>query len=78
MTDTVVIALPRFLPDAQRIAAFLGADLLEYRAGIFAEVFPAARRIVVLMSMGIAVRGIAPLVRDKWTDPAVVVVTPDF
>jgi cobalt-precorrin 5A hydrolase len=78
MTDTVVIALPRFLPDAQRIAAFLGADLLEYRAGIFAEVFPAARRIVALMSMGIVVRGIAPLVRDKWTDPAVVVVTPDF
>ena len=78
MTDTVVIALPRFLPDAQRIAAFLGANLLEYRAGIFAEVFPAARRIVALMSMGIVVRGIAPLVRDKWTDPAVVVVTPDF
>ena len=78
MKDTVVIALPRFLPDAQRIAAFLGADLLEYRAGIFAEVFPAARRIVALMSMGIVVRGIAPLVRDKWTDPAVVVVTPDF
>jgi cobalt-precorrin 5A hydrolase len=74
----VVIALPRFLPDAQRIAAFLGADLLEYRAGIFDEVFPAARRIVALMSMGIVVRGIAPLVRDKWTDPAVVVVTPDF
>jgi cobalt-precorrin 5A hydrolase len=78
MTDTVVIALPRFLPDAQRIAAFLGADLLEYRAGIFAGVFPAARRIVALMSMGIVVRGIAPLIRDKWTDPAVVVVTPDF
>jgi cobalt-precorrin 5A hydrolase len=78
MKDTVVIALPRFLPDAQRIAAFLGADLLEYRAGIFAEVFPAARRIVALMSMGIVVRGIAPLVHDKWTDPAVVVVTPDF
>jgi cobalt-precorrin 5A hydrolase len=78
MTDTVVIALPRFLPDAQRIAAFLGADLLEYRVGIFAEVFPAARRIVALMSMGIVVRGIAPLIRDKWTDPAVVVVTPDF
>ena len=78
MKDTVVIALLRFFPDAQRIAAFLGADLLEYRAGIFAEVFPAARRIVALMSMGIVVRGIAPLVRDKWTDPAVVVVTPDF
>jgi cobalt-precorrin 5A hydrolase len=78
MKDTVVIAMPRFLPDAQRIAEFLDADVLEYRAGIFAEIFPGARRIVALMSMGIVVRGIAPLVRDKWTDPAVVVVTPDF
>jgi cobalt-precorrin 5A hydrolase len=78
MKDTVVIAIPRFLPDAQRIAAFLGADVQEYRATVFAEVFPAARRIVALMSMGIVVRGIAPLVQDKWTDPAVVVVTPDF
>jgi cobalt-precorrin 5A hydrolase len=78
MKDTVVIALPRFLRDAGRIAEFLDADVLEYRAGIFAGVFPVARRIVALMSMGIVVRGIAPLIRDKWTDPAVVVVTPDF
>jgi len=78
MKDTVVIALPRFLRDAGRIAEFLDADVLEYRAGIFADIFPVARRIIALMSMGIVVRGIAPLVRDKWTDPAVVVVTPDF
>jgi cobalt-precorrin 5A hydrolase len=78
MTDTVVIALARFLPDARRIAAFLDAEAIEYRAGIFSEVFPRARRIVALMSMGIVVRGIAPLLSDKWTDPAVVVVTPDF
>jgi cobalt-precorrin 5A hydrolase len=78
MTDTVVIALGRFLPDARRIAEFLDAEVREYRAGIFADVFPKARRIVALMSMGIVVRGIAPLLKDKWTDPAVVVVTPDF
>ena len=53
-------------------------DVMEYRAGIFADIFPAVRRIVALMSMGIVVRGIAPLLKDKWTDPAVVVVTPDF
>ena len=29
------------------------------------------------MSMGIVVRKIAPLLDDKWTDPAVVVVSPD-
>ena len=78
MTDTIVIALARFLPDARRIAAFLDAGVVEYHNGIFAEVFPRARRIVALMSMGIVVRGIAPLLSDKWIDPAVVVVTPDF
>ena len=40
MTDTVVIALPRFIRDAKRIAEFLGADVLEYRAGCFAGIFP--------------------------------------
>ncbi len=29
MKDTVVVALPQFLPDAQRIAAFLDADVRE-------------------------------------------------
>jgi len=78
MTDTVVIALARFLPDAQRIADFLGAEVREYHTGIFGECFPVARRIVALMSVGIVVRSIAPLLSDKWTDPAVVVVSPDF
>ena len=78
MTDTVVIALERFLPDAERIAGLLGAEVREYHKGIFGECFPKFRRIVALMSMGIVVRGIAPLLSDKWNDPAVVVVTPDF
>jgi len=78
MTDTVVIALTRFMPDAERIAAFLGGEAREYTPDIFSEVFPKATRIVALMSMGIVVRKIAPLLDDKWNDPAVVVVSPDF
>jgi cobalt-precorrin 5A hydrolase len=78
MNDTVVIALPRFIRDAERIAAFLDADVREYTEEVFSDVFPHTRRIVALMSMGIAVRKIAPLLRDKWNDPAVVVVSPDF
>ena len=39
MTDTVVIALPYFRHDAERIAAFLGADIAPYTPEIFAEVF---------------------------------------
>lgn len=78
MTDTFVIALERFMPGAEKIAGFLGAEVREYHKGIFAECFPKSKRIVALMSMGIVVRGIAPLLSDKWNDPAVVVVTPDF
>jgi cobalt-precorrin 5A hydrolase len=78
MTETVVIALPRFIRNAERIAAFLGADVCEYSSDSFAAVFPRSKRIVALMSMGIAVRRIAPLLKDKWNDPAIVVVSPDF
>jgi cobalt-precorrin 5A hydrolase len=73
-----VIYLPRFSGTAARVAACLSADLLEYSSTVFGEVFDQYREIAAVMSVGIAVRGIAPLVRDKWTDPAVVVVTPDL
>jgi cobalt-precorrin 5A hydrolase len=78
MTDTVVVALPRFSREAERIAAFLGAEFREYVPGVFAEFFPGKKRVVALMSMGIVTRTIAPLLIDKWTDPAVVVVSPDL
>ena len=78
MNDTVVIALPRFMDHAERIGNFLGADVREYTPGLFSEIFSHTRNIVAVMSMGIVVRGIAPLIQDKWNDPAVVVVSPDF
>ena len=76
--DTVVIALPHFAGDAARVASFLGADRRTYSREIFREVFPRYRHIVALMSAGIAVRQLAPLLSDKWSDPAVVVVSPDL
>ncbi len=78
MNDTLVIALPRFMDHAERIGNFLGAEVREYTPSLFSEIFPQVRRIVAVMSMGIVVRRIAPLIRDKWNDPAVVVVSPDF
>ncbi len=45
---------------------------------MFPELFRTRKRIIALMSMGIVVRKIAPLLADKWTDPAVVVISPDF
>jgi len=78
MTDTVVIALPYFQTDAERIAAFLGAEVVPYTPGVFADIFRDRKRIIALMSMGVVVRKIAPLLDDKWTDPAVVVISPDI
>ena len=78
MNDTLVIALSRFMGKAKQIAAFLDADVREYNPSLFSEIFPQTRRIVAVMSMGIVVRQIAPLIRDKWNDPAVVVVSPDL
>lgn len=78
MTGTVVVALDRFLPSARKIAETLGADLVAYTSGVFADLFGRYDRIVALMSAGIAVRGVAPLLVEKWRDPAVVVVSPDL
>ena len=78
MNDTVVITFPYSRADAEKIAAFLGADTAEYHDGVFAEVFGQRKRIVALMSMGIVVRKVGSLIEDKWKDPAVVVVSPDM
>jgi cobalt-precorrin 5A hydrolase len=78
MNDTVVITFPYSRNEAEKIAAHLGADIVEYTPEIFDTVFPVRKRIVAMMSMGIVVRKIAPLLEDKWKDPAVVVVSPDF
>jgi cobalt-precorrin 5A hydrolase len=78
MTDTVVISLPHFAIEADRIARVLNADQKEYHRDAFVDAFRAYRRIVAVMSTGIVVRAIAPLIHDKWDDPAVVVVSPDL
>lgn len=78
MTRTVVIAFPRSFPQARRIAEHLNATLLPYDADVFARTFESAQRIVALMATGIVIRSIAPLLENKWVDPAVIVVSPDL
>ncbi|MDD1711334.1 MAG: cobalt-precorrin 5A hydrolase [Methanoregulaceae archaeon] len=73
-----VIYLPRFSEAAGRIASVLAADLVEYSETAFSKAVSQYREIAAVMSIGIAVRGIAPHLKDKWTDPALVVVTPDL
>ncbi|RPJ51201.1 MAG: cobalt-precorrin 5A hydrolase [Methanobacteriota archaeon] len=78
MKTCVVIALPHSMQDAERIAGYLAADLVAYSEKAFGKAFVEYRSIVAVMSAGIVVRALAPLVQNKWEDPAVVVVSPDI
>jgi cobalt-precorrin 5A hydrolase len=59
---------------AGRIANHLKADLFFYEKGIFEKVFKNYGAIVAVFATGIVVREIAPLLDNKWSDPAVIVV----
>ena len=78
MIRTVVIALPYFEEQARRIAGVTSGSFLPYHDDVFAEAFGNVERIIAVMAIGIVVRKIAPLLKDKWQDPAVVVVSPDI
>lgn len=78
MKDTVVISLMKFAPGAKELAERLDADFVPYSKEMFAECFRKYRNVVAVMSAGIAVRTAAPLLKDKWTDPCLVVVSPDL
>jgi cobalt-precorrin 5A hydrolase len=78
MTSVGVICLPRFRGRAERVAAAVEGDLLDYATGVFATAFERYGALVAVMSAGIAVRAVGPLLRDKWTDPPLVVVSPDL
>lgn len=48
--------------------------MLLYEKGIFEKAFKSYGAIVAIFATGIVVRDIAPLLENKWSDPAVVVV----
>jgi len=72
-----VLALSRGGCDlGQRLADALAGDFFPCKgrlATVMAEVWTEYREIVCIMATGIVVRTIAPLLRDKYRDPAVVV-----
>ena len=79
MTSVGVICLPRFRDRAARVAAVVEGDLLDHGPGTFASAFERYGALVAVMSAAIAaIRAVAPLLRDKWTDPPLVVVSPDL
>jgi len=69
-----VITFERNREIASKIAELLGAELLLYKKEIFRQAFEKYRVIVAVFATGIVVREIAPLLKDKWEDPAVLVV----
>ncbi len=70
------IAVVYFKKDYEKakiVAEHLKCEMVEYKDGIFEDIFGKYDVIVAIIACGIVVRKIAPLLRDKFTDPAVVV-----
>jgi len=60
---------------AQKITAFYPeAGVLKFERGAVLQAWKECRNLVFIMAAGIVVRTIAPLLQDKKTDPAVVVI----
>ncbi|CAG0989123.1 cobalt-precorrin 5A hydrolase [Methanosarcinales archaeon] len=74
MGEPAIIAFSRNINVAKKIKDFTGGDIIEYSKDAFKMAFDEYRLIIAIMATGIAVRNIAPLICDKWKDPAVVVV----
>lgn len=59
---------------AQRLKGlYIEALILKYGSNVVPEIWSECRNIVFIMATGIVVRTVAPLIKDKKTDPAVVV-----
>ncbi len=50
------------------------ADILLYEKGVFEKAFRDYKTIVAVFATGIVVRDISSLLKNKWLDPAVIVV----
>ena len=77
--EIAIISFGRKLDTAEEIEAGLAdeydlIDVVEYHGDVFAELWGEYDCFVGLMASGIAMRKTAPLLDDKWDDPAVVVV----
>jgi cobalt-precorrin 5A hydrolase len=62
-----------YVPLRHRFALAMGARGFERLADVFRDLWPQCRAFVCIMATGIVVRHIAPLLRHKAEDPAVVV-----
>jgi len=74
MDKPAIIVFPRDIVVAEKIRDFMDGKILLYSKDVFRQAFGEYNSIIAIMAAGIVVRNIAPLLQDKWTDPAVVVV----
>ena len=74
MDKPAIITFKRNLDLAERIREHIGGEILLYGDDVFEKTFKTHDAIIAIMAAGIAVRKIAPLLGDKWSDPGVVVV----
>jgi cobalt-precorrin 5A hydrolase len=77
--EIAIISFERKLDTAADIVEGIGdryetVDVIEYHGDVFAEHWGEYDCFVGLMASGIAMRKTAPLLDDKWDDPAIVVV----
>jgi len=77
--EIAIISFERKMDTAEEIVADIGdryesIDIIEYHGEVFAEHWGEYDCFVGLMASGIAMRKTAPLLDDKWDDPAIVVV----
>ncbi len=81
--EIAIISFERKLDTARTIEAEIEGgydrvDIIEYHGDVFAEQWGEYDCFVGLMASGIALRKSAPLLEDKWDDPAIVVVDEQF
>jgi len=77
--EIAIVSFERKLDTAREIVDGIGdryeaIDIIEYHGDVFAEHWGEYDCFVGLMASGIAMRKTAPLLDDKWDDPAIVVV----
>ncbi len=62
-----------YVPERHAFALAMGAVGFKRTGAVFPDIWPKFKAIVCIMSTGIVVRQVAPLLRHKTADPAVVV-----
>ncbi|MFT4923002.1 MAG: cobalt-precorrin 5A hydrolase [Haloarculaceae archaeon] len=77
--ELAIVSFERKMDTAEEIEAGIGdryesIEIIEYHGDVFAEHWGEYDCFVALMASGIAMRKTAPLLDDKWEDPAVCVV----